>query len=135
DGVAEAWKRLASYAMRIERYDQAAGAYARIAALEPQNVDAHLGAALALLKWRKLDEARDRAELAAQLAGESNAAARGSAHELLARIALARHDPDAAREEAMLAREANPARPLPAFVEGYLLYEKGQYTDALDELD
>ena len=78
DGVAEAWKRLASYAMRIERYDQAAGAYARIAALEPQNVDAHLGAALALLKWRKLDEARDRAELAAQLAGESNAAAPAS---------------------------------------------------------
>jgi tetratricopeptide (TPR) repeat protein len=50
---------------------------------------------------------------------------------MLARIALARHDADAARAEAGLARDADPLLPLPAYIEGRLLYDQGRYDDAL----
>jgi len=50
---------------------------------------------------------------------------------MLARIALARHEPDTAREEAARAREEDPALPLPAFIEGRVLYDQGKYAEAL----
>ena len=54
------------------------------------------------------------------------------AHELLARIALAQGDKEAARGEAELARRADPGLlPLPLYVEGRLLYDEGRYNDAL----
>src|SRR4029079_13168168 len=56
---------------------------------------------------------------------------RAAAHEMLARIALTRHDPDAAREEARLAHEADPTEPVPLFVEARLLYDEARYEDAL----
>ena len=56
---------------------------------------------------------------------------RASAHEMLAKIALARHDTDAAREEAGLAREADPTLPLPIYIDARLLYDQGKYEEAL----
>ena len=56
---------------------------------------------------------------------------RASAHEMLARIALARHDADAAREEAALAHDEDPALPLPAYIDARLLYDQGKYDEAL----
>ena len=50
---------------------------------------------------------------------------------MLARIALARHDGDAAREEASLAHAEDPALPLPSYVDARLLYDQGKYEDAL----
>ncbi|MBW8868231.1 MAG: sulfatase-like hydrolase/transferase [Acidobacteria bacterium] len=69
--------------------------------------------------------------MAADVSAPADRRARAAAHEMLARIALARHDPDEAREEARLAREADPALPLPLFVEARLLYDEGRYQDAL----
>jgi tetratricopeptide (TPR) repeat protein len=56
---------------------------------------------------------------------------RAAAHEMLAKIALARHDETTALEEAALAREADPSLPLPQYVEARLLYDQGRYADAL----
>jgi tetratricopeptide (TPR) repeat protein len=56
---------------------------------------------------------------------------RAGAHEMLAKIALARRDTEAAREEAGLAREADPTLPLPIYIDARLLYDQGRYADAL----
>jgi tetratricopeptide (TPR) repeat protein len=83
------------------------------------------------LKLRKMDEAWAHAEQAAQVAGERDAGSRAAAHALLAKTALARRDADAAREQATLARNADPSLPMPAFIDGRLLYDQGRYEEAL----
>jgi choline-sulfatase len=129
--MADVWSQLAAFATRIDRYDLAADAYKRHIELQPEEPTAYIGAAAALLKLRKLDEAREHAQLAADLAAPANKRSRAAAHEMLAKIALARHDPDAAREQARLAREQDPALPLPIVVDARLLYDDGRYADAL----
>ena len=127
----DVWSQLAVFATRIDRHDQALDAYKHFIALKPDAAIAHLGAAASLLKLRRLDEARDHAQLAADVAAASDRRGRASAHEMLARIALARHDADEARAEATRAREADPAMPLPGYIDGRLLYDQGRYADAL----
>jgi arylsulfatase A-like enzyme/Flp pilus assembly protein TadD len=129
--MADVWAQLAVFATRIDRYDLAVDAYKRHIELQPEEPTAYIGAAAALLKLRRLDEARDHAQLAADLAAPANKRSRASAHEMLAKIALAKHDPDAAREEARLAREQDPTLPLPIFIDGRLSYDEGRYADAL----
>jgi tetratricopeptide (TPR) repeat protein len=129
--MVDGWERVAAFAIRAERYDQAIDAYKRVIELEPADPAAYLGAAAAMLKVRKLDDARAEAEFAVSVAGEPDARSRAAAHELLARIALARHDGEGARREAELAREDDPKLPLPAFIEARLLYDQGKYADAL----
>jgi choline-sulfatase len=129
-GLADVWSQLAAFAGRVERLELAADAFKHYIELMPSDPGGYLGAAATLLKQRKLDDAREHAQLAADLAG-IDAYTRASAHALLARIALNRHDADTARQEAALAREADPTLPLPAFIEGRLLHEQGRYDEAL----
>ena len=128
--VAAAWQQLGDAAADAGRMERAADAYRRAAALRPNLPAPHLAAARALLRLRRLDEAGQQAVLALGAAGEDRRL-RASAHELLARIALARRDSPAAREHAGLAREIDPASALPAFVEGRLHYDAGELEDAL----
>ena len=130
-GMADVWAQLATFATRIDRLDQVVDAYKHCIALKPQEPAAYIGAAAAFLKLRKLDDAREHAQLAADMAEPSDKRMRASAHEMLAKIALARHDTDAAREEAGLAREADPTLPLPIYIDARLLYDQGRYADAL----
>ncbi len=69
----------------------------------------------------------------AQAAAERvpDGATQATAHELLARIALARHDAEEARHEAELAGQADPNLPAAAFVEARLLYDHGRFSEAL----
>jgi tetratricopeptide (TPR) repeat protein len=129
--MADVWGQLAIFATRLDRFDLAADAYAHHIELQPDEPTAYIGAAAALLKLRKLDEARDHAQLAADIAPPANGRARAAAHEMLARIALTRHDPAEAREEARLAHEADPTLPLPLVIEARLLYEEARYEEAL----
>lgn len=129
--MADVWSQLAVFATRIDRFDQAVDAYTHYIALKPQEPSAYVGAAASLLKLRRLDDAREHAQLAADLAPASDRRMRASAHEMLAKIALTRHDTDAAREEAGLAREADPTLPLPLYIDARLLYDQGRYADAL----
>lgn len=130
-GMINVWDQLATFSMRAERYDQAVEAYKRIIALKPAQTAAYLGAAAAMLKLKRLDEAHAHAGLAAGLAVEGDFQGRASAHELLARIALARHDIEDARAEARRAREADSRLPLPTYIEARLLYDQGKYAEAL----
>jgi choline-sulfatase len=127
----EVWRQLAAFSVRIERYDQAVDAYNHIIELKGPEPNAYLGAAAALLKLRRLDDARAHAELAVSVAADTDVRSRASAHELLAIIALARREVDAAREEAELAQKADPTLPLPIFVEARILYDEGKYAEAL----
>jgi arylsulfatase A-like enzyme/Flp pilus assembly protein TadD len=130
-GVADLWRRLGTTAALAARYEQAAEAYRRAAALEPDDASAPLGAAEALLELRRLDAARIQGEGAAATAAEHDPESLSAAHGLLARIALARRDATTARTHAELAREAAPGLPMPEYVEGRLLYDRKRYAEAL----
>ena len=130
-GMADVWSQLAVFATRLDRFDLAVDAYKQYIALKPQEPAAYIGAAAGLLKLRKFDEAREHASLAVEVAAETDHRSKASAHEMLARIALAKRDGDAAREEAGLARAEDPALPLPAYIEARVLHDQGNYADAL----
>ncbi|MCU1385176.1 MAG: hypothetical protein JWL71_3873 [Acidobacteria bacterium] len=129
--MADVWTQLAVFATRLDRHDLSIDAYKHYIALKPQDPTAYIGAAAGLLKLRKLDEAREHASLAADVAADNDHRAKASAHEMLARIALATHDADEARAEARLAHVEDPTLPLPIYIDARLLYDQGQYADAL----
>jgi arylsulfatase A-like enzyme/cytochrome c-type biogenesis protein CcmH/NrfG len=129
--LAGVWSLLNTVAARIDREDEALNACWHWIGLRPEDPAAYLGAAAALVKLRKFDEAREQATLAAQVAPERDRRSKASAHEVLARIALARHNADTAQEEAALARQADPAFPLPLYIEGRLLHDLAKYDEAL----
>jgi tetratricopeptide (TPR) repeat protein len=127
--MADVWSQLAVFAGHADRLDLAVDAYKHYIELNPADPFGYLGAAAVLLKRGRLDDAREHAELGVDMA-KADPRVRASAHELLAKIALARHDADEARREATLAFEADPKLPLPPFIDGRLLYDEGKYADA-----
>jgi arylsulfatase A-like enzyme/cytochrome c-type biogenesis protein CcmH/NrfG len=129
--MADVWSQLAVFATRFDRTDLSVDAYKHYIALKPQEPTAYIGAAAGLLRLRKLDEARDHAALAIEVAADTDHRSKASAHEMLARIALSKHDADTAREEARLAHEEDAALPLPSYVDARLLYDQGKHADAL----
>ena len=135
DGSAEIWRQIASFARRIDRLDVAVDADNHLLERDPDDVAAALDAAGALFRLHKLNEAHEQAahalEVLDQPAGKDRAASKTRAHVLLAQIALDRVDSDEARQEAGRAHEADPALPMLAYVDGRLLYDQGQYEEAL----
>ena len=129
--MADVWSQLAALAVHDDRFDVAIDAYKHFIELKPSEPLGYIGAAATLLRVRRLDDAREHAQLAIDVAPEGDARSRASAHELLAKIALARHDVDGARAEAELARQADPTLPIPTFIEARVLYDQGQYAEAL----
>ena len=125
------WQQLAAFAARIDRLDLAIDASRHYIALKPSDPAGYLGIAAALFRQRKLEEAQANAERGVDAAAEQDVPLRIAAYQLLARIALARHDADAARQQAALAREADPNVPLAPYVQARLLYDQGKYADAL----
>jgi arylsulfatase A-like enzyme/Flp pilus assembly protein TadD len=133
--MADVWAQLAAFAARVDRYDQVLDAYKHYIALKPEEPQPYLGAASALLRLRRFPEAREHAELAAKVAGETDARTRASAHELLARIALAQHEFDRARAEAERAADADPSMPIVAYIEGRIAYDQGRYDEAMPSFE
>lgn len=129
--LTEVWKQLATFAVRIERHDLALGAYRRLIELKPLDAPAHLGAATALWRLRRLDEAREDALRGVAVIPDGEPRSFAAAYELLARIALTRRDADTARHEANLAQIADPTVPVLTYVEARLLYDQGEYDTAL----
>jgi tetratricopeptide (TPR) repeat protein len=125
--LVEPWKRLAEYSVRINRSDLALDAYTH---LKP-DPDAYLGAASALVRLRRLEEAHENVLQAVAATSRPDGRIQAGADALLARIALARRDPDAAREEAERIGASSPASPLPAYIEARLLFDQGKYEDAV----
>ena len=122
--AARIWGELGDVAMLAGRYAAALDAYQRVITLEPIETAGYLGAASASLKARRLEDAQQHAEQAVEAAGV-DVHRLAEAHALVATIALARHDADAAKREAALVRESDPGSVWPVYVEARLLYDEG----------
>src|SRR4029077_2654155 len=70
--MADVWSQLGLFATRLDRYDLSVDAYKHYIALKPQEPTAYLSAAAGLLRLRKLDEAREHASLAAEVAPDKD---------------------------------------------------------------
>jgi tetratricopeptide (TPR) repeat protein len=127
--MADVWQQLGKVLFFAGRLDQAAHAYQRSAALTPADTSALFAAANALYRLGRLDEAQHLAETAGDRPGRSLAIA----EELLARIAVARKDFDAAREHAAGGQRADPSRLLVDYVDGLIAYHQGDYDEALEQ--
>lgn len=132
--AALAWLHLGDAAMHAERHELEADAFRHALDLSGESAAARLGASDAMIKLRQYDEARQQAGAVIESAA-ADGASRSLAHELLARIALARREPERARAEAALAELADPTRPVGAYVEGRVAYEQARYADAADAFD
>lgn len=123
-GMLDVWLQLAQTRTRLGRDAEAIAALQHALRLRPDLPDALIGIAHAQIRLGDLDGARQHARLA--LASEP-----ARAHEVLARIALARGKDVDALEHARLAEEADPSLALPTFVRGLILHRGQQYADAL----
>ena len=132
--AARVWNDLGYVATLAERHGVAQDAYQRVIALDPLDAGGYLGAASAALRAHKLDEAQQHADDAVEAAGQ-DARRVAESHGVLAAIALARHDADAARSEASLVKQSDPASVWPLFVDARLLYDEGYYAEALPLLE
>ncbi|HEY2432580.1 MAG TPA: sulfatase-like hydrolase/transferase [Vicinamibacterales bacterium] len=126
-GMTDVWLQLAEVYVRQGMSEEAVHAYGEAISRNPRDPGSLIGAAAQLLRLGRLDEARKHGELAVPLAP-------AGAHEILAKIALARHDRDGALQEARLAQQADPTLPMPLYVEGLLLYDQQQFAAALTPL-
>jgi arylsulfatase A-like enzyme/Tfp pilus assembly protein PilF len=122
--MADVWLQLAQVLTRAGLTADAVDAYRKVIALNPSDPGSLIGAGAGLLRLNRLDEAEAHARLAI-------AHAPAGAHELLAKIALARKDAAGAEREASLAHQSDPTLPLPIYVKGRVLYNQGKYTEAL----
>lgn len=123
----DGWLQLAGASERAGQPTEALEAYRQIITRDAKNAAALTGAAAVLVQLTRFDEARAHAELAVDVAP-------AIAHELLARLAVQRGDAAAARTHATAAAAADPALPMPAFIEGLLLYNQGAYAAAIAPL-
>jgi len=123
----DVWIQLAEVYVRRGMTQEALGAYTEVIKRNPKEPGSLIGAGAALMRLGKLDEARKHGELAVSVAP-------AGAHELLAKIALARKDKEGALREAQLAQQADPTLPMPLYIQGVLLYNQDQYAAALGPL-
>lgn len=122
--MTDVWAQYAQVLSMLGNTEAALGAYKQILTRNPTDTGSLIAAASALQRLKRYDEAKAHAELAISKAPSG-------AHEMLARIALARGDGDLARHEAALAEEADPTLPMRDYVEGLLAYNAGRYADAV----
>ena len=123
----DVWLQLARAYDTLRRLPEALQAYREVITRQPGDPAGLLGAAAILVQLGQLEQARAHAELAIP-------AAPASAHELLARIALQQGDAAAARRHAAAGAAADPTLPLPAFIEGLILYNQNRFADAITPL-
>jgi arylsulfatase A-like enzyme len=131
---ADVWNQLARVASLSERHDLALAAYQHIIDLDGSDARSLIDAADVSLALHRLDDAEELAMRALDAAGQAPRAI-ADAQAVLARIALARQDADAAREHASASRKADPSSVLPLYVDGRLFYDEGSVSDALVRLE
>jgi len=115
---------------RTGRIEEAIHEFDTVRELRPHSSTAARAMADALLRADRIDLASEQAAVAVTLADEEGPSARFAAHEIAARVALAAKDPEAATAHAEAAHKADPAMPVPQFVQGRLLYDEGRYEEA-----
>jgi arylsulfatase A-like enzyme/tetratricopeptide (TPR) repeat protein len=130
----DVWMLLATAGWKADRPEVALDGYQHAIELDPASSDAYLGAASALLRLHRLDDAATRAQHVVD-DSETTEIWQSRAHELLAQVALARKNIELAHAEAMLAEEAEPGRPVTAFIDGRIAFDKRRYAEALEVLE
>ena len=125
--MSDVWRQLAEVEVRRGSMPEAIAAYREVIARNPKDAGSLLGMASALLRIGQLEPARQHAELAI-------AVAPASAHEMLAKVALAAKDGATARREAALAQQADNTLPMPSYVDGVIHYNEGRYPEAVASL-
>jgi len=133
--MADLWFELATLLRQAGRPADAIEAYHHVLQLNPRSTSGALALASALLKVRRFDDANAAARRALESGGSREPRDAAAAHELLARVALAREDAPSARREAAAAAAADPSLPLTQYVEGFIAYSAGDYTRALDAFE
>lgn len=123
-GMTDVWLHLAGIYEQRGMFAEAVEAHKAVITRKPKDPAALTGAAAALLRLGRVDEARAHAELAVDVAP-------AAAHELLVRAAIASNDADAARRHARLAQQADPTLPMVAIADGLLRYRAGQFAGAV----
>ncbi len=125
------WFQLGILLEQVGRTNDAVDAYRRVLLQSPDSTSGALALSSALLKLGRFDEAKNAAETILRSRSPREPRDVAAAHEALSRIALARNDATAARQEAAAAGAADPSLPLTDYVEGRLQYMAGRYDDAL----
>ena len=124
--------QIGSLLVRIGRIDEGLKTLASAGDARPDDPEIPMAFASALLRARRVDDAAMYADQAVALADAGTSAPmKAAAHDIAARIALARDDTAAAKLHAAAAQKADPRMPLPQFVAGRLAYDDGKYEDAL----
>ena len=75
--MADVWSQLATFSARADRFDLAIDAYKHYIELKPSDPSGYIGAAGAYLHTKKLDEAREHAQLAADVSADRDVRSRG----------------------------------------------------------
>lgn len=122
--------QLGSALLRAGRMDEAVAVFQAARDRYPAEPDLALALADALMRAGRTDDAATQINDAIALTAAVDAPMRAAAHQLAARIALARHDAATASEHARAAQEADPDVPVEQFVLGRLLYDDGKYAEA-----
>lgn len=123
------WASLGVVADRAGRPEVAIDAYRRVLASASSAHETRLRLSSTLVRTRRLEEARSQALLVTEA---EDPALQARAHELLARIAVAKHEPGTARVHAQYVLEIDPTSAVPAAVEGRLLFDRGRFEEALE---
>jgi tetratricopeptide (TPR) repeat protein len=122
--------QLGAVFVRTGRLDEAIAAFQRARDEDPAAADLTVALADALRRAGRLDAAWKETQAAIAMVESEEPRQRAAAHELAARVALARSDAEAATAHALAADEGSPAQPVSKFVKGRLAYEQGDYEAA-----
>lgn len=127
-GLEDAWEYLARAQRQMGRHERAMATLATALEQNPESPRLQMGAATQFFEMGRLDKAAAHAELAVN----HDAAA---AHELMARIALARGDLESAEDEARLAMSLEDRRAGPRLVLTDVLFAGGRPIEAIEVLE
>jgi Tfp pilus assembly protein PilF len=127
-GMTDVWQMYAEALGKLGRDREALEALQTAAKLSPGNPQVLMALADYYLQVGDFAQARKHADLV----GDAGTA---SAHENLARIALAEGDLDAAQKEARAALDRYPDRRVPRLILGRVLHDRKDCVGALEELD
>jgi tetratricopeptide (TPR) repeat protein len=124
--------QLAVLLARTGRIDEAVKAFTAVATRRQDDPEIPIALAGTLLRARRLEDAAVQADQAVALADAGmDVRTKAAAHDIAARVSLARDDFDAAHMHAAAAHTADPHLPMPQFVTGSIAYNDGRYEEAL----
>jgi tetratricopeptide (TPR) repeat protein len=127
----DVWLQLGVQQVRAGRLPQALDTFKRLVEVDPKDGASLVSVAQVLIQLGRTAEARDHANAALALLASADGASRVPAYEVLVKAALGSQNVAEARRQAALAQQSDPTCPLPAYVDGLVLYDQGRYAEAL----